>query len=131
VTSTRARSRSGAAVDATAPSIRKRRPTTPGAADVANFVAWVGERDADFALSLRMAAIVGARRADLCAVRWSDIDLDAGSLAITRRLVAGRATEGHERVFELDGTKANAGHAVALDPGSIERLRAHWRACAE
>jgi len=119
------------ALDATPPSIPKRRPTTPGAAAVANFVTSVGERDADFALYLRMAAIVGARRAELCAVRWSDIDLDAGRLAITRRLVAGRDTDGHERVFELDGTKANAGHAVALDPVTVERLRVHWRVCAE
>jgi len=119
------------AVDATPPSIPKRRPTTPAAADVAAFVSWVGERDADFALYLRLAAIVGARRAELCAVRWSDIDLDAARLTIARRLVAGRDAAGHERVYELGGTKANAGHAVALDPATVEQLRAHWRVCAE
>jgi len=119
------------ALDATPPPIPKRRPTTPAAAQVATFVTWVGERDTDFALSLRMAAIVGARRAELCALRWSDIDLDVGRLAVTHRLVAGRDSAGHEKIFELEGTKANAGHAVALDPVTVERLRAHWRVCAE
>lgn len=119
------------AFDATPPSIPKRRPTTPGAPSLAGFVAWVGERDNDFALYLRLAAIVGARRAELCALRWTDLDLGTGRLEISRRLVAGRDSGGHEKVFELEGTKANAGHAVALDPVTVERLRAHRDACAE
>ena len=119
------------ALDATPPSIPKRRPTTPGAQDIAQFVTWVAERDPDFAMYLRMAAIVGARRGELCALRWSDIDLEAGRLAISRRLVAGRDPSGRETVFELEGTKANAGHAVALDPVTVERLKAHRQTCAE
>ncbi len=117
--------------DASPPSMPRRRPTTPTAAVVAGFVAAVGEQDADFALYLRLAAIVGARRAELCALRWSDIDFDAGTLSVVRRLVAGRDAAGHETVYEMDGTKATAGHRVALDPSTIARLRAHRATCEE
>jgi len=91
----------------------------------------VGERDTDFALFLRLAAIVGARRAELCALRWSDLDLDAGRLSIARRLVAGRDEAGRETVYELAGTKTNAGHTVALDPATVSALRAYRRTSVE
>jgi integrase len=35
---------------------------------------------------LRVAALTGARRGELCALRWSDVDLDAGTLRIERNL---------------------------------------------
>ncbi len=113
--------------DASPPPIPKRKPTARAVGDLAAFVAGVGERDTDFALFLRLAAIVGARRAELCALRWSGLDLDAGRLSITRRLVAGRDEAGRETVYELAGTKTNAGHTVALDPATVSALRAYRR----
>jgi integrase len=82
-------------------------------------------------LYLRLAAIVGARRGELCAVRWSAVDLDGGMLAIGRRLAAGRNEDGREVVFEREGTKRNAGHDVALDPSTVAMLRAHRKECME
>jgi len=119
------------AADATPPPIPKRRPTAPDAGQVAKFVTWVGERDPDFALYLRLASIVGARRGELCAIRWSAADLDAGMLAIDHRLVAGRDKDGREVVYERQGTKRGAGHDVALDASTVAMLRAHRKECME
>ncbi len=119
------------AADATPPPVPKRRPTAPTPDEVAAFVQWVGARDADFALYLRLAAITGSRRGELCALRWTALDLDAGTVAIDHRLVAGRSEDGHEVIHEMSGTKRNAGHDVALDPATISMLRGHRRACQQ
>ena len=43
--------------------------------------------EAEFGVFLRLAASTGARRGELCALRWSDIDLAAGTVTIGRSLV--------------------------------------------
>ena len=41
----------------------------------------------DLALFLRLAALTGARRGQLCALHWSDVQLDAATIRWTRSLV--------------------------------------------
>lgn len=54
-------------------------------------------RDRFYALYL-LAATTGMRRAELCGLRWVDVDLDAGQLAIedTRVVVDGHAEGGSD-----------------------------------
>jgi integrase len=73
---------------------------------------------------LRLAATTGARRGQLLALQWRDIDLDRGVIAFTRALVVG--PDGPV----LGATKTDATHCTDLDAESAEMLR-RCRAAAE
>jgi integrase len=59
------------------------------------------------------------RRAELCGLHWSALDLDAGLLSVqeTRVVVDGRAEAS-------DGKSDSAGRLIALDPATVAALRA-------
>src|SRR5207253_2918394 len=38
-------------------------------------------------LYVRLAAVIGRRRGELCALRWTDIDLDAATVLVARTIV--------------------------------------------
>lgn len=67
---------------------------------------------------VRLAATSGARRSELCALRWDDIDLDRGTLLIVRAL---------DGTGGVKTTKTGRGKAMALDPATMNAL-ARWRA---
>jgi integrase len=67
-----------------------------------------------------VAAMTGLRRGELLALRWTDIDLDAGAMSVARSLVVAvdqTVTEGLP--------KSGRGRAVALDSSTVAALRAH------
>ena len=81
--------------------------------------------DPEFELFLRLAAVTGLRRGEVCALRWTDFDLDAGELAVTGNVLSlqGRSirkepkSEHSERRLALDprtGRPVADRHAVAL-----------------
>ncbi len=74
--------------------------------------------DRFFALFL-LAATTGMRRAELCGLHWSALDLDAELLSVqeTRVVVDGRAEAS-------DGKSDSAGRLIALDPATVAALRA-------
>ena len=92
------------------------RPPTP--ADVARLLAAVAG-DPALQLYLTLAAMTGARRGQLLALRWSDVDLEGGSLSIQRSLV-----EGPDGPL-LVPTKTRRAYRVALDAASVELLERH------
>ncbi|MGH8905930.1 MAG: tyrosine-type recombinase/integrase [Egibacteraceae bacterium] len=98
-------------------------PPTP--AQVENFVqtAWTG--DPDFGTLLWVAMVTGARRGELCALRWSDIRLDEGRLLIARNLVH----VGRER--QEKDTKTHQSRFLALDEVTVEILAEHRTRCEE
>jgi integrase len=73
--------------------------------------------DRFFALFL-LATTTGMRRAELCGLRWTAVDLDAALLSVqeSRVVVAGRAQGS-------DGKTDSAGRMIALDPDTIDALR--------
>ncbi|TVR24913.1 MAG: site-specific integrase [Nitriliruptor sp.] len=73
---------------------------------------------------LRLAATTGARRGQLLALQWRDVDLGRGVIAFTRALVVG--PDGPV----LGATKTDATHCTDLDAESAEGLR-RCRAAAE
>jgi integrase len=75
---------------------------------------------------LRLAATTGARRSELIALRWGDLDLDARRLTIARAIV-----EDFERSLVEKGTKTHSSRRVALDPVTVDLLRAHWERAAD
>jgi integrase len=74
-----------------------------------------------FGLYVRLAAVLGARRGELCGLRWEDIDLDARTLTIRTGIadVAGRLVE--------TDTKSHKPRTIALDADTTRRLRRHRR----
>lgn len=63
--------------------------------------------------------ITGARRGELCALRWSDIDLKKGTVVIQRSL----GQDGTE-VYEKD-TKTHQQRRLVVDPATAKILTAH------
>lgn len=66
-----------------------------------------------------MAAATGARRSEVIALRWSNLDLDRSVLTIARGLVVGP-----DGVVEK-GTKTHSIRRIALDAGTVSVLRQH------
>lgn len=92
-------------------------PTAPSVADVATFLATLDEHDQAMATLVRLDANTGARRGELCALRWSAIDLDRGEVTISRALAAGIVEQ---------STKTRRTRKVALGPHTLEVVRS-WR----
>lgn len=96
----------------------------PTAAEVARLLdAVVGDRALHLCLTL--AAMTGARRGQLLALRWVDVDLQGGSLSIQRSLV-----EGPDGPLVVP-TKTRRSYRIALDAASVELLRSNRRLLAD
>jgi integrase len=74
----------------------------------------------------RLAVVLGARRGELCAVRWSDVDLDQGEVLIAGGIVR---VPGESLVDKATKTHAKRRVAVGADTGEL--LRAHRLAQAK
>jgi integrase len=88
-------------------------PTVEQAAQI-SAAAW---KDPDWGVLVWLAMVAGARRGELCALRWAHVDLDAGVLTI-RRSVAQSGT----RTWEKD-TKTHQRRRITLDEATIDLLR--------
>jgi integrase len=107
------------AVDATPPPQRRREITPPTVAQVQELIAAADAEDPDFGVYLWVLAATGCRRGEACALRWTDVDLERGELAIRRSI----AHVGDE-LLEKD-TKTHQGRRLAIDEATMALLRAH------
>ena len=72
---------------------------------------------------LYVAAHTGMRRGELCALLWSDINLDAGTIAVSKSLHVAKEAEGGHGV---KGPKSWRGNRIVdIGPGCVARLRRH------
>jgi integrase len=73
------------------------------------------------AVAVSLGAVTGARRGELCALRWSDLDAESGTLTIGRSLsvLAGGRTV-------MGGTKTHQVRRILLDEGTL-LLLGWWR----
>jgi integrase len=96
------------------PSAPPRKVTPPDAAQVARLLA----TDGQFGLFVRVAATIGARRGEVVALQWADVE---GSAIIIRRSLAYSPTSG---VVVTEGKTGAKGHrVVAVDAGLAADLR--------
>jgi integrase len=83
------------------------RPPSPG--QVAALLEWARRRDPPLFCYLRLAVSTGARRSQLLALRWGDVDEERAAIAFTRALVEGpsgpelRSTKTH-RTYRSSST---------------------------
>ncbi|HET7487673.1 MAG TPA: tyrosine-type recombinase/integrase [Acidimicrobiales bacterium] len=99
------------------------RPPSP--AELARLFASAGDADPDLADFILLAAATGARRSELVALQWSDVDMDAGRVFISRAIVAGP-----DGLVAKD-TKTHAARQVSLDATCVAALAAHRRRADE
>jgi integrase len=105
---------------ATAPSVQKADVQPPQAEDAARLPAAAVEESPELGLFLRLAVILGARRGELCALRWPDIDFDHGEI-----LIAGNVVRVPRQALVHKDTKTHAKRRVAVGAGTLDLLRAH------
>src|SRR5215211_947891 len=77
--------------------------------------------DDDLEALWRLALLTGMRRGELLGLRWADVDLDAGALAVRRTLSRGSTSR-----LEVGEPKTGAGRRrVSLPTSAVESLRRH------
>jgi integrase len=105
---------------ATPPSVIRKEMVVPTPEQLSTLVREAEADDPVLASAIALAALTGCRRGELIALRWSDIDLDAGILRIAKSLTVARG-EKHE-----GPTKTHQGRTLALDSIGVEVLRRRW-----
>lgn len=93
------------------------RPPEPK--EAARLIEAASERDPALGVFLWLAMTTGARRGELCVLRWSDVRFDEEDLLIARALVT---REGKKVVKD---TKMQQRRRLSLDPATIEILKEH------
>lgn len=106
------------AANCTLPKVANPTPTSPDSDVVRKLL---DEAPDDFAVFLRLVAVTGMRRGEACALRRSDLDLDAGVVRKVRAI-----SQGVER-----DTKTGARYALAIDSTTVHKLRFHLRDMGE
>lgn len=112
-------------IDAVEPPIVPRpNPTPPSAADAA-LILNEAFKDPDWGTLVLFTMTTGPRRGEVCGLRWSHLDLDAGLATFQRSIgqIAGAQWE--------KGTKTHQHRRVTLDPELVEALREHRARCDE
>lgn len=96
------------------------RPPSP--AEVNGLLDAARARNPALFVFLHLAVTTGARRGQLLALRWHNVDLPRGAIAFTRSLVEGE----HGPV--LQPTKTHRTHRAALDPDTVAIVAEHHAA---
>ena len=116
------------AVGASPPKIRRKEIKPPSVAVTRRLLDAADEHDPELGTLLRVLAATGARRGEVCGLRWSDLDTGSRTLSIQRSVasVAGGTI--------VKDTKTHAARRIALDDDTIdilERQRARLEHRAE
>jgi integrase len=94
------------------------------APELGRFLRWADVQDPDLAMGWRLLAATGMRRGEALALRWRDVDLDAGRLAVRRSVGVVKAKGAGGQVAE-GPTKTSRSRVVDLDAGTAAALRAY------
>jgi len=113
------------AANASPPRARKQQLDLPNPADVARLIEAAAKVNPALPTFFRLAAATGARRGELCGLRWKHIDLEKRRLTVARSIV-----EVSGELIEKD-TKTHQVRKVSLDEETAAVLAAHRVACEE
>lgn len=113
------------ALNASPPRVDRVEFEVPDVETVTKIINFAQVRNPDIACFLRLAAVTGARRGELCAMRWRDVDKN-GTLSIKHSIVDGRNDELIEK-----GTKTHASRKVMIDALTMRVLNTQRERCEE
>ena len=106
------------------PPNRSKVPTVPTIEELDMLIRTAAESDPVFATVIAIAALTGARRGELAALRWSDVDLTAGTVTIAKSLtVTGSRSE---KLFHVGPTKTKQQRRVSVGARGVELLAQLW-----
>jgi integrase len=75
--------------------------------------------DPELGLFLVLAVVLGARRGELCSLRWSDVDFDQGDILVAGSVIILPG----QPLLDRDVTKTRTKRRVAVGAGTLELLR--------
>jgi integrase len=107
------------AIDASPPRVPAKDVKPPTPDQLVHLFRYAEKRDPALATFIILAASSGARRGELIALRWSDVDLSQGVLTIARGIVLADG-----ELIE-QGTKTHQSRRVTLDPDTLAALGEH------
>jgi integrase len=113
------------ALNASPPRVEHVELAVPDVETVTRIINLAQQRNPDIACFLRLAAVTGARRGELCAIRWQDFD-KTGVLSIKHSIVDGRNDELIEK-----GTKTHASRKVMIDALTTRAVQSQRKRCEE
>jgi integrase len=103
---------------ASPPRVRAAQLHPPEPKDVIRLIEAATTSSPDFGCFLHLAATTGARRGEVAALRWRDVDLQSATMTINHAIVE----VAHKVLLEKD-TKTHAARRIALDPHTAEVLK--------
>jgi integrase len=95
------------------------------AAHLRAFLSWSRD-NSDLHAAWWLLAHTGMRRGELLALRWRDIDMDAGTIAIRRSAGLVRVKGEGARIVEGQPKTERSRRVIDIDPGTVAVLRA-WK----
>lgn len=110
---------------ASPPTVRQKRIMPPSPDEVRTIVEAAESRNSILAALIMLGALTGARRGELCALRWNDVNFDAGTVRIARSILdlPGRVEE--------KATKSHQERTIALGEAGVVLLRLHRDGCLD
>lgn len=113
------------ALQASPPQIKTAEMKVPSPAELMALMAVAQQTDPMLAAAIALAANTGARRGELCALRWSDFNLFRRTLRISRSvtLVNGE--------LHIGDTKTHQARTIGLDNQAVRVMIARWRAMTD
>ena len=105
------------------PSKPRPQPRPPTVGQMALIVEAAWQASAEWGLYVWLSAVLGARRGEVVALQWADIELDAGMVRLDENYV--RTADG----MLLKDTKTHQMRRVSIDAPTVELLRQHREDC--
>ncbi len=105
---------------ATPPKVERKEMLVPTPEQLSALVKAAVDVDPVLATAIALAALTGARRGELVALRWSDIDLVAGRVRFARSLTVAQGEQ------HTGPTKTHAARDIALDELGVDVLERRW-----
>lgn len=99
-------------------------PRPPTSEQMARIVEAAWTSSAEWGLYVWLSAVLGARRGEVVALQWEDVDLTAGVVRLDENYV--RTNDG----MVLKDTKSHQMRRVSIDAPTVELLRQHREDCA-
>jgi integrase len=107
------------------PKQTRQRARLPEAEAVARLINHAWEKDPQFGLVLWLAVITGGRRAEVCALRWEDVDFEHGTLCLDENYIVRQGKR------QLKATKTDEDRRLSLDTLTVALLTAYRQVRAE
>ena len=105
---------------ASAPAQPQREQHPPSIAEVRSLMTTAIALDPLFGLFIRVMVATGARRAEVCGLRWSDVNFEAGTLDVSRSYTVLPGSRGDSP------TKSRSARTVMLDADTVIALSCGW-----